>query len=450
MSAHKFLGYPSGTRLLRTTLLLVVSMFWVGAEKSADHVWISADQPALDHAEPHLARHPMDQNQLLAASMVLEDEQLRVDLFESTDAGETWRRERLPGPTPLVTFDPWVAIAPDGRRALALIAPRDLDDRLFMDAWIYRSAGAGEPWYGPEFLGPGGGQGWDQEKLAWIGDGQDARLIVVADKTGPATPGVRRRGSVGLAISDDGGASFPPPRHMFTNNLMKSPGAPLVLNKETILIGVHEYLRARGGDWVGLLWSLRSDDRGQTFGERHLIAEGLGPGMSWLAMTPASEGPRRVFAVFQGADGDVRLATSDTNGDRWSDDRSLFSLPNRTPAALSAAVDGEGTLGILASAATERSDTRACHQVLWWSSQSPEDTAAQPEVIEGSASCLELPGDRSFLLPGRRTQAMATRYSRGGEYMGLVGLDSGFYAIWVQGNKGTLQLYGKKIPARYE
>ena len=401
---------------------------------------VSADRPDVPHAEPHLAIHPVDPNQLLAGAIVMPDGEVSViEVLYSTDGGEHWTRSVLPEMHTTWGFDPWVAFDAEGRPVVSVLV-RDTEGPTVV-VWLYAADALGGTWSGPVRVGPGDGGSWDQQKIA-LGN---RTLYMVGDKRGPRTADDNTTGSIGIAVVGNGGRGPVRIDHAEVNNVSKSPSAPVVLSDGSVVTLFHEYLGigdAASRGWIGGLWSIASTDGALSFSARNFIAMDLRTGMIALA-ADTSRNPEVLYAVWPSTAGAIHVATSDSHGNRWSAPVAIGPLADGDIASLAAATDGQGAVAVLWSAAADGPEGSTCRDI-WFAASLDGTSFSPPTRMQNGTSCVVSNGGPTFMVDGRSHQTYQ-RFGRGGEYFGLVGLpDGGFYALWTDATTGELQLMGRR------
>lgn len=402
---------------------------------------VSADRPNVPHAEPHLAIHPTDPNQLLAGAIVMPDGEASViEGLYSTDGGQHWTRNVLPDMHTTWGADPWVAFDAEGHPVVSVLV-RDPEGTAVV-VWLYTADALGGAWSGPVRVGPGDGGSWDQQKIVVGG----RTLYVLGDKWGPRTADDNTTGSVGIAVVGNGGRGPVRVDHTEVNNASKSPSAPVVLADGSVVTLFHEYLGrgdAASRGWIGGLWSIVSTNGARSFGTRNFIAKDLRPGMIALAVD-TSRNPEALYAVWPSTAGAIHLATSDSRGNRWSAPVAVGPLSDGDVASIAAATDGQGAVAVLWSAAADGPEGSTCRDI--WFAASPDGKSFSPPTrLQNGTSCVVSQGGPTFMVDGRSNQAHE-RFGRGGEYFGLVGLpDGGFYALWTDATTGELQSMGRGV-----
>ncbi len=410
---------------------------------------VSGDLPEVDHAEPHLAIDPTDEDGILVGTIELRDgDQYRVGVLYSRDGGKSFVRHTAPDLELATGADPWVAFDAEGRPFItALVNPPEAGIGDPALVWLLRADSLGGAWREPLEIGRGEGGGWDQQKISVdrTSGPYRGRIYVVGDKWSPRTPEGTSASGVGVTFSADGGRSVARIDHVEAGNTNKSPTAPVILGDGTVLVGFHEYLSLGGGSggWLGNLWLVRSEDGADSWSNRDFIAKGLGPGMVALAADVSEDREEQIYAAWAVAGSGVVVATSVDRGRRWALPVRVGELAEGQAPALSLAVDGTGAAAILWTRPAAEAGAR-CYESHVALSTDRGASFSEPISLTDGPYCLP-DGGPTFYSGVNQARAF-DRYGRGGEYFGLEGFaGGGFYAIWVDGSTGRLRLLGREI-----
>lgn len=92
-----------------------------------ENILVSGDLPNLPHTEPHLAAHPTNPDNLVAATIMIDASSTwTCAVFATFDGGKTWTRNN---PTSIGISedcgDPWVAFGPDEQVYFSAMIPED-------------------------------------------------------------------------------------------------------------------------------------------------------------------------------------------------------------------------------------------------------------------------------------------------------------------------------------
>jgi hypothetical protein len=360
--------------------------------------------------------------------------------FATLDGGRTWARHDLGLRT---CADPWTAIQADGSALLAV-----LTDEAFL---VYRSADGGRTWPdSPVSLG----QGHDHETLAIDRASGSAYALSSQYATEPATG--KRRATVFVARSEDGGRTFGEPTRIFPSNLNSNSATPVVLSDGTLVVSFADFQRpsTEGALWLERerAWVLTSKDRGRTLSAPMLVSEACGRGFPTLAVDSSSSSfrDRLYFLCNTYYFTDVYLHYSPDRGERWSKPIRVNAGSGtrpyvRTPAI---AVNKDGVVGISwYDARNEKAKFKQIFQCLdlyFTASLDGGETFLPEAKVTSQIGCADSPrnGDARY------------RWPAGGDYTGLGARPDGqFELVWADSRDGiyrlrtaTVRVNGKAAP----
>lgn len=409
----------------------------------------SSDYPFF---EPHLTVHPSNPKHLLAAAFIgrvsFSPQEFQQNVrrwtcasFLSLDGGTTWERHDFP-----VTgcVDPWVAITPDGQAVFTAIgAHAALAQQGSVGLIVFHSAN--------------GGRTWDEKPLG-LGPSHDHSTVAV-DLSSPArkgwlyvlsTQGIsaddsKRRPSVFVARSRDGGRSFEEPARIIPNNLDNHPEMAVVLSNGTLVLSfvdagwnVSAVSKASGAFDRRRAWVIRSNDGGHSFSIPLFANDACGPPpgfqLSALAADQSSGRfrDRLYFACRQKDGGPIVVNYSTDGGETWSDPlpahRGPVDVKMRRIAGV--AVNNRGVLGVAWIEGRGEAGER-CQEVSFAASLDGGLTFL-PEQRVASLTCQ----------PSATDTAIYRRWPTGGDYFGLVAMPDGqFRLMWAEARRGTPELW---------
>ncbi len=421
-----------------------------------ENILVSGDVPNLPHVEPHLAAHPTNPHNLVAATMLIDQSSnWTCAVFATFDGGKTWTRNN---PTSRSISencgDPWVTFGPSGKAYFSALIGQDSLGRHVERTFVFRSTDGGRTWSTPTLvpLGEGGGS-------------VDHPSIVVDHTNGPfsgaiftiATQAFRPKEDeteyhhhpIILSHSTDEGRTFSAPIRMLPTNLVHQAGIPVVLSDGTVAFTLYDYAL---WDHSRLLetrriWVITSSDGGRTTSLPALVAEiSNDPQFPTLAVdsSPTSLFRDRLYTVwtrFGSAPRGISLAYSRDRGRTWStplrvSDNMDEKTKQRIPAV---AVNNEGVVGI-AWYDTRRDTTNTCFDVFFATSLDGGETILPNERVSSAPSCAGVPGNTINGFD------VGQRWPAGGDYFGLVADANGvFHVLWADGRAGVYQLWTATI-----
>lgn len=398
------------------------------------------------HIEPHLAVHPEHPDRMVVAVMTLPEPGggFRIRVYRSTDGGASWKSSTLTSrgtDADAVGVDPWLAYGPDG----ALYFTK-------LPGEVWRSADDGRSWSGPVTLPTGTGGGYDapRMKVDRTGGPYRGRVYVSMMQASVPRPGGESDNGVAVLQSGDGGRSFGGPVRLTMSDVGKRHGDLAVLPDGTLLVTFHDLFHDGRVLESPRLWSVRSEDGGETFTTPSLITE------RFLALWPLlavdRDGPHRgrAYAAWLGLGGDRNryIAHTDNGGDSWSDPTQVTALPDsiRHPTYTAVAVSSDGTVGLM-WAENVVADGASCFEYRFAASVDGGETFSEPVVVSDSVSCSDTEAHRVVMHDdGPRQATVFERFPQGGDYFGLVALPEGaFQAVWPDARTGVFQLWTDRI-----
>jgi hypothetical protein len=387
-------------------------------------------------SEPHLAIHPGNPNQFLAAVWTAatwqdQNQARRCASFVSIDAGATWLRHDFALPD---CYDAQVAILPDGQAVFVALAtiPGLRPDR---PDWLV------------VFHSNDGGLTWDEAPttLGWRYD----HPAVAVDLTSPKRSGwiyitshlewsdgtPPRKSGVFVARSRDGGKTFDVPVTPSPSSLHNFAETPVVLSDGTVVASFVDDTWTPPSPERRRAWIIRSVDGGTTFSAPQFVNQECGPPpgfqLSALAVD-VSDGPfrdRLYFACRQNAGGPVAVTTSTDGGVTWTRPGVAVG-PNRVDKdarrVMTLAVNNRGVVGVMV--VERRAHTGdGCLVVEFSASLDGGKTFVPPQQVSSSA-CGNAPND----------QMAARRFPTYGDYFGLVSTPDGqFRLMWPEMRGGS-------------
>lgn len=368
--------------------------------------------------EPHISTHPINNDHLLVAAMVVMDsskpyESCRLSSFVSTDAGKSWKETTHDW----WGYDPWTAILSNGHTVMS---------------WIGTSHSFQDKYPIVFFTSPDGGVSWNAEVQQLDGGHDGTKLTPFGSDVFFTT--VRFRDDMGadvrLSVSRRGGKF-----HEVT--MVDGDGERLnfcevaVLTDGTIVIPVSR--------WKGEAWIHLTKGDGAVLSGPYRITKRLGSkGYARLVSDSSTSTFRdRLYFIRAAGYGNdfegVWLNYSDDYGRTWSDDirvDGFASVRSSRANVPSIAVNREGMVG-----------------VSWVDCQDDPDGNRNDVYFTVSAD-----GGRTFQPPVRVTTVssdprtatnndVANKFPGGGHYLGMTAkLDGSFQLVWSDSRTGIFQL----------
>lgn len=422
----------------------------------SNKVQISADNPQNSHVEPHLSINPNNSNEFLLASVVLPDSSRHhVDAFRSTDNGRNWVREKLPTTDSLGTIDPWTAFDRRGNSFVSLLTATTFSkEDSFIGFKLFRKSNIQNDWLNTytHILERGQGGSFDQPKLTidnTMNSKYTHRLYMSSNRWARPTKLQNSTKAVAFLYSQNAGDSFSDINYVAENNFRKQSLNTLILSDGTLIGGYYNYMTIEPRSLrTKPAWTFKSFDGGKTTSYPNIITIKAVDMPLLAADTTSSEYQDRIYmaGVLSHKNPTLSVLFSDSRGERWSEPKKVKELATARKIAHYPAVDGEGRLGILWTEKMSESKNKECYRVHFSHSWDGGESFATKSVLEEGKYCLDIPGKPRMYAMADEYRPVNPRFSKGGEYLGLVGMpEGGFYAVWVQTVDGILQLRGSHI-----
>jgi hypothetical protein len=460
---------PFKRDVLRLTILILAHVHQpVSAQsgspiQAGENILVSGDAPGLPHVEPHLSANPTDPDNLVAATIVIDDTGAWTCAVLATfDGGKAWVRTT---PMRRELFedcgDPWVAFAPNGDAYFSAMIGQDSLGQHSERTFVFRSEDGGRSWSAPTVVPLGEG-----------GASVDHPSIVVDNTGGPssgtvyviATQAYRPRAEqtdyhhhpIILSHSSDQGKSFSPPTRILPTNLVHQAGTPVVLSDGTVAFTFYDF-----APWdhsrlleTRRIWTVTSTDGGRTISLPALVAEiSSDPQFATLAVDPSSSSTFRdrlysVWTRFEAAPRGISLAYSSDRGRTWStptgvDDDDRDETEQRIPVI---AVNREGVVGV-AWYDARRAASSTCFDVFFAASLDGGDTFLPNVRVSDTESCSDpnVPGNVMGSFDAARI------WPAGGHYFGLAAdLEGVFHVLWADSRAGVFQLWTTTLTVNAE
>ena len=394
---------------------------------------LSPAEAAFPVVEPHLSTHPTDSDQLFVSALIIKAARPYYDLdcilFRSLDGGKSWTHTELGFG---ICGNTWGTVLPD-RSAIfvALTEPGGLA-RYRADMRVYRSDDGGVAWSSPPYeFGPG----FDYPKILY--DKSDGDLFVVGSRAMRVAGRIRHL--IVVSRSRDGGRSFSDSIHLAPSENVYEAQVPVTLSDGSLIVPFTEHDHVAGNAPLPARrsWLLVSRDRGATFSEPRLIAEGCGgggTGWPYLAVdgTQGRYRDRLYWLCAREGLAGVWLRYSDDIGKTWSELVRVDQETERTSgAAYALAVNREGTIGVMWLSRLENPDP--CSWLFFSASVDGGSSFARPVRVSTEASCPAR--------DPRNAAAHAHRPRAGGDYNGLAAAANGlFHLVWGDARDGIYRL----------
>lgn len=428
-------------------------------------VAISADEPHARHVESVLAVNPKNARNLVAASMVLDDNG-GIRVYTSRDGGGTWAAGSradvasavFPGIDPDVTFDS------DGNAYLATLSKV---------VQVWKSTDGGKTWSGGAAVPASG----DRPFIRCLPAESDVRppRVLVSSKYGlmiserPAAAWAAEHDIVSLSMSSDGGRSFGSPRFLLlpperellnvVGDLLVTPAGRPMLVLQTFGRDLDLLAPVLTASYSTMTWRPeggfsppRPIARWHSYGHSNEGKSLFGLGFARVAIDRAgrSESRGRLFATWLDAvEGFYRVmaAYSEDEGQTWSAPIRVDDGSSATDASNPAiAVDGRGIVAITWN--DRRGDpTERCYQTYFAASADAGASFSANRLIDRGFTCpIGRPGPSAA--PDTTVDAVSSeyRFKNGGDTQGLVGLpEGGFHLAWINGASGEMQLWSTVV-----
>ncbi|MDH3733572.1 MAG: glycoside hydrolase [Gemmatimonadota bacterium] len=455
------------TRPVRASLGLVVAV-GVGCGPAADRPAqelggvisvvvedhpVSETPPTHPHVEPFLAVDPLDDDRLLAGTIVVSSDRTTwtCATLLSEDGGAMWSRQSFDIER---CIDPWVVFTGDGGSLFAATSIRrdgEGDDRFALE--VFASSDGGRSWSGPTVAGRT----------------FEHAMMVVGSARGPSTPTylvgrVTRSDAEGEAAHEiflgrhrAGGGGFDTLQIFRPTPLSHTPTGLVVLPDGSLALSFRDEGEAAPAGGASDTPSLGSiprtwlvhGDPVSDFSDPRPISDRCGnaptfPGWPFLA-ADTTAGPRggRLYHIctrtgFRGIDF------------RWSADLgSTWHSPSRRPdprpdqgaphvRTVMLAVSRDGAVGIAWQ--DRRNDPeRECQELYFSASIDGGATFLDPERISTAASCPLVPGNGS----------VGESWAGGGDYSSLTSAPDGtFHILWADSRRGLFEIRHAAVRVR--
>jgi hypothetical protein len=389
---------------------------------------ITASLPSRPLVEPHLATNPRNAQHLVGAALL--SVQDRADLLEgrcvalaSFDGGRTWVAHQFDFQR---CYDPWVAILDDG--TAIFVGLETTNEGAVTHLWLFRSADGGRTWSTPP---QSFGRGHDHPTLIVDRSGGRfhgalyvASVRVVRDEQG------KQRTKQFVARSMDGGKTLALIAEHETTNLTSTTLTAAVLPGGALMLPVHTFRRYVDNNRTAslqrrLIWAIRSEDGGASFGPPMLISDGCdGPvGFPSVAVDLSDRG-RAYFVCHDGLRSGPYVMRSDDGGDRWSDPLHVpKTLPSDASGQRQTTTMAVNREGVLAVSWHDRGPdaSRACWDVFVAFSGDGGQIFTASHKVSTQPSC-PAAGDNGYA---------AETFPFGGHYSGLAAAaDGSFHLLW--------------------
>lgn len=382
---------------------------------------IPSQHDRLPVVEPHVSAHPLDPEHLLVAAQVVTDprrpyQSCRLVSFVTEDGGESW--------TETVHdwwgYDPWSAIAADGRAVLAWIGNPGRFRSRFPIRFLESSDG---------------GARW-REDVQTLAGNHDGTKIAVSGSAFYFTTvrfGNDHGTDVLLCEQSDAGQEFREVAQVDGGGARLNFCQPAVLSNGTVLVPA---LRSGREFWVQ-----RFAPEDGSLGDRVEITRrgGGGRGYVQLVADPGADSPHldfvylvRALGSSNGVKPGIYMTRSTDAGASWDGDRRIDLFPDDregNPMVASAAVNRDGAL-----------------LVTW------VDRLGETRRDLGLFAAVSLDGGESFQAPvpvsslssnpvTAQNDDVANKFTGGGHYLGLCArADGRFQAVWSDSRSGIFQL----------
>lgn len=436
------LGLPALATTLPTNLM---------AAPTSDSIEIGPDRPVGEpraiQVEPYIAANPSNPGSLIVSGAELINGQFQARAYASLDAGKSWTAVSLKTPgNSAYSVNTWVTFGGDGTAYYSSLCQPTNGQSFIV---LYRSVDEGRSWSNPVQLP---GDSYDQPRIiAGPGPGHGVVYIVAS------------LGGIAVLRSADSGATFELASRVSVSNLGNQPRNPILLTDGSLLIPFCDFpLRADQRLHSFRMYSIRSENKGSTFGTPRFVAEVprafMGGGGEFATDSSGGTFNGRVYAAWEDGDfggkltswpPDLRreesgtrrelvLAYSNDQGRSWSTPKPLETSPSGPSFMGSIAVSPEGTIGAF-WIKHERYETNPQSYRAWFAASLDGGETFTPPVRVSSA--VSRP-NRSIL---SKIDYLRTRF-RGGDYIGLAASpDSLFHAVWADARDGVFRTFHAPI-----
>lgn len=381
-------------------------------------------------AEPHLSTHRTNPDLLFVSALEIKARtpypNFDCVLFVSKDRGLSWSRTDLDFG---MCGNTWGAVADDGTLFfVGLTEPAGIV-HYRADMRAYRSEDQGASWSEPQEFGPG----FDYPKI--VIDPASEDVYVVGTRAFRADSRIHHRTVV--ARSRDGGRTFPDSVHLYLSRNTHEAQVPVVLSDGSLVVPYTEHSTEDGAPLDGRRsWLVVSGDRGRTFSEPRLVAEGCGGGgTGWpylaLGRAPSSTADRIYWLCSTDDQPGIWIQHSDDVGLTWSARVRADNVGSEAYATYALATNDRGVVGVVWMA---RAGTREpCNRLVFTASVDGGETFLQPVQVSEEESCPAR--------DPRNAAAHAHRARAGGDYNGIAaGADGSFHMVWADARDGMYSL----------
>jgi hypothetical protein len=381
-------------------------------------------------AEPHLSTHRTNADLLFVSALEIKEYDpypiFDCVLFSSDDRGSTWSRTDLDFE---LCGNTWGAVAGDGTLLfVGLTEPAGIV-HYRADLRAYRSDDGGATWSDAQEFGAG----FDYPKIVIDPSSED--VYVVGTRAFRVDSRILHRTVV--ARSADVGRTFPDSIHLHLSPNTHEAQVPVILGDGSLVIPYTEHSTEDGAPLDGRRsWLVVSDDRGRTFSEPRLIAEGCGgggAGWPYLVGGRAPSGTRdRIYWLCSADSGPgIWIQHSDDVGLTWSARVRVDNPGPEAYAAYALATNARGIVGVmwLAQVGTRE----PCNRLFFTASVDGGESFLRPVNVSEEDSCPSR--------DPRNAAAYAHRARAGGDYNGIAaGADGSFHMVWADARDGVYRL----------
>ena len=385
-------------------------------------ITIKSQFEGLPVVEPHISAHPVSNDHLLAAAMIVTDishpyQSCRLSSFVSTDGGLSWE-ETIHN---YWGYDPWTAILPDGQTAMSWLGTPEKFRHQF-PIQFFSSADGGITWVEEVQTIPAG-HGHDGTKISAAGD--DFYFTTVRfnhDMSADVVLYHRQKAGLFSEVATISGQGV---RLNFCE--------PTVLSDGTAIIPSSHFLEK--------VWVQKYDSKTRTLSDKHLISiePGGAKGYMRMAADVGEHSPYKNRIYFVRALGrrqqyeGVWLNYSTEQGTNWSKDIRVDHFDNGLPSKAmlaSVAVNRDGIVGI-SWVDSQEEESQQRHDVYFTISTDGGQSFQEPVRVtkQSTAPQTTANGDVANKFPG------------GGHYLGTTAKKEGsFQLIWSDSRSGVFEL----------
>lgn len=383
-------------------------------------ITIKSQFEGLPLVEPHISAHPIDNNHLLVAGMVVTDintpyESCRLSSFVSTDGGLLWKETAHDW----WGYDPWTAILPNGQTVMA---------------WIGTSGRFKGRYPIQFFSSDDGGMTWEDSVQTLSGNHDGTKLAALGNEFYFTTVHFNHNmGADVLLYRKEGAGEFQEVAKIDGKGQRLNFCEPALLTDGTVIVPASHFLQEA--------WVQTYQHNPKTFSDPHIITSNPGGAKGYMRLVadthPTSPYKDRLYFIramgsgkdFQG----IWLNYSTDGGMTWGKDTRIDLFENTNPSkamVASAAVNKNGVLGI-----------------SW------VDAQQDPEREKNDVYfALSMDGGKSFQRPVRVTDIssnpktkengdVANKFPGGGHYLGLAAKpDGSFQLVWSDSRSRVFEL----------